>query len=78
MSDAPIPFTNNQVEPDIRMMKVQQKIAGTFRSEDGAVNFYRVKGYISTVKKHGLSVLKYLVSESKGTQCIPFNAHRTP
>jgi transposase len=46
-----IPFTNNQAERDVRMMKVQQKISGTFRTRKGAINFARRRGYISTMRK---------------------------
>jgi transposase len=66
-----VPFHNNLGERDIRMMKVQQKISGTFRSFEGALSFCRIRSYISTVKKQGLNVMSALQDVFSGKRLLP-------
>jgi len=66
LRDLSIPFTNNQAERDLRMLKVQQKIAGCCRSEAGATALCRLRSAISCLRKQGRAVLAVLTDALAG------------
>jgi transposase len=66
LDDLRIPFTNNQAERDLRLAKVQQKIAGTFRSATGVTTFCCIRSYLSTMHKQGRPMLSALTAVFHG------------
>ena len=71
LNDFRVPFTNNLAERDLRMIKVKEKISGSFASFKGGEMFARIRSYISTLKKNNLPVLQGLKDALRGKAYIP-------
>ena len=71
LHDPAVPFDNNQAERDLRMIKVQQKVSGTFRDDAGADAFCRIRGYIATLRKQARHVLTALELTFTGHPPLP-------
>ena len=53
------------------MMKVQQKISGPFRGEEGAKAFCRIRSYISTARKNAIGALDAIARAFTGDPFVP-------
>lgn len=71
LHDGKVPFTNNQAEQDVRMVKVKQKISGCFRTIKGAKLFADIRSYLSTVRKNQENILDALTNTIQGMPFIP-------
>lgn len=60
MTDFLVPWDNNLAERDIRMVKLQQKISGSWRTQQGAASFVRLRSLVSTSRKQRRNVLAAL------------------
>ena len=71
LDDLAIPFDNNQAERDLRMLTVQHKVSGCFRSTRGGTAFARIRSYLSTLRKQGIQRLAALESLFSGQLLSP-------
>jgi len=56
ITDFYVPFDNNDPERCVRFFKNKLKVAGCFRSDEGAIIYARIASIISTLKKQGANV----------------------
>jgi transposase len=71
LDDCRVPFDNNQAERDLRMVKLQQKISGCWRTLAGAEAFLALRSYLATARKHGMNPLVVLCQLFAGRPWLP-------
>jgi hypothetical protein len=71
LDDTRVPFDNNQAERDLRMVKLQQKISGCWRTLAGAAAFLALRSYVATARKQGMKPLAVLGQLFEGHPWLP-------
>ncbi len=69
--DLAVPFTNNRAEGDLRMAKTKVKVSGAMRTMTGLKQFARIRGYISSARKNGVTAWAALCGLFNGNPWRP-------
>ncbi len=70
-TDLSVPFTNNEAESSIRMVKIHSKVSGCFQSFTGAQAFAAIRSYLATAAKHEVGALDVLARLFHGETWMP-------
>jgi transposase len=70
LDDTRVPF-DNQSERDLRMVKLQQKVSGCWRTLAGAAAFLTLRSYVATARKQGTNPLAVLRQLFEGCPWLP-------
>jgi len=70
-ADFAVPFTNNPAEQPQRMVKLQMKIGGCWRSVRTAARYCLIRSYLGTARNHGIHPLDALRDAMAGTPWMP-------
>ena len=65
-----VPFTNNAAERTIRNLKSKSKVAGNFRSDDGARWYLKIRSYMDSARKHGVNAFEAVKLAFAGTPAL--------
>lgn len=69
--DFAVPFTNNPAEQPQRMVKLQMKIGGCWRSVRTAARYCRVRSYLATARNYGIHPLDAIRDALAGNPWMP-------
>ncbi|MEG2610568.1 MAG: IS66 family transposase [Bacilli bacterium] len=58
IKDFEVPFSNNQAEKALRLIKTKMKVSGCFRGKDKGSNFAIIRSLLETSKKNGINLFK--------------------
>ncbi|MEU8252416.1 IS66 family transposase [Nonomuraea sp. NPDC048916] len=70
-ADFAVPFTNNPAEQPQRMVKLQMKVGGCWRSVRTAARYCLIRSYLGTARNHGVHPLDALRDALAGNPWMP-------